>query len=159
MAQISMTQAGGSDGSVQQSPLLGIASADTGTLAFDVALAYSCPGDTERRQLFVSIADTWRLEDATQIPSPVIMRIDVPIRQLQWLTPREAQCRHVAATRAPDAVDDAGNRYFRLRAEAAGYAMLSCMGAGGRTSAAEAAATLDVWLNCPAADAGEATEP
>jgi hypothetical protein len=124
-----------------------------------VALTYSCPAGTERRQLFVSIADTWRLEDATQIPSPVIMRIDVPIRQLQWLTPPQAQCRHIAAARAPDAMDDAGNRYFRLQAEAAGYAMLSCMGAGGRTSAADSAATLDVWLSCPAADAGEPAEP
>jgi len=150
-----MTQPGAAGGSTLEQPLLGVASPDVATLPFDVELTYSCPADTARGQLFVSVADSWRLEEAPAASSPLMMRIDVPIRQLQWLRQPEAVCRDVTERREPDEVDDRGIRYFRLRAEASGHAMLSCTGKDGRISAASSAATLDVWLSCPATEPSE----
>lgn len=94
----------------------------------------------EHQQLFVSIADTSRLQDATGIPSPVVMRIDVPLRQLQWLMQPAQTCSAVGEQRHPDEVDGEGSRLFRLHAGAAGYATLTCGGDGGNTAAATVAA-------------------
>jgi hypothetical protein len=152
--EIAITQPGDADGVPR--PAIGVASPDATALTFHVGLIHGCPADTERRRLFVSIADTWRLEDATKTPSPTVMRIDVPVRQMPWLVQSQAQCQGARATSVPDEVTDAGIRYFRLRGEVTGYATLTCTGKDRRSAAATSVTTLDVWLSCPAAVRDEA---
>ena len=149
-AQIVMTQASEVDGSPVQRATVGVAAPDAQTLPFYITLTYRCPAGTEREQLFVSIADTAGLQDATGGPSPRTVRVDVPLKQLQWLAEPAKACDSVGDQRPPDEVDDSGTRYFRLHAGAAGYAAVTCRGKGGETSTATSSVSLDAWLSCPA---------
>ena len=131
-------------------PIVGATVPDGAELAFHVAVTYRCPAGTQGRQLFVSIADTARLEDVTAAPSPLTLRLDVPVKQLPWLLEPEHSCATVSAQRNPDEVDGSGTRHYRLHAGTAGYATLLCAPQGAPPSGATTAAPLDVWLSCPA---------
>lgn len=159
MPEVALRQATEADGSALPRPTVGIAAPDITTLPFHLALSFRCPAGTERQQLFVSIADTSHLEDVSNTPSPLIVRVDVPMRQLQWLMQPDAECASVGDKRAPDEADDSGTRYFRLQASAASYAMLTCTGKDGKASAATMLVPLDVWLSCPAPEVAEPGEP
>ncbi len=157
-AEIAMTQASEMDGNPVPRAVVGVADPGEPTLPFHVALAYSCPAGTERQELFVSIADTANLQDATAQASPRTLRIDVPLRQLQWLAEPATACDNIGDQRDPDEVDDGGTRYFRIRTGTAGYATVTCRGKS-ETSAATTSAPLDVWLSCPALAVGESPAP
>ena len=105
----------------------------------------------------MSIADTSRLEDVSNSPSPLIVRVDVPMRQLQWLMKPDAECANVGDKRAPDEADASGASVLQAPASAAGYAMLTCTGKDGKPSAATTLVPLDVWLSCPAAEGPESS--
>ena len=127
-------------------PVIGAGAPVQSALSFTVVLSYGCPAATEPKQLFLSVAETWRTIDANGQQSPLVTTLDVPIRQLQWLTQPEAECRNVIGKRSADILET-GVRYFRLHGATA-YAMLTCAGKSGR-SAATSSATLDVLLSCP----------
>lgn len=158
-AEIVLTQATASGGEPLPRPVVGVASPGGATLPFHLALDFLCPAGMERQQFFVSIADTSRLQGATGSPSPQVVRIDVPLRQLQWLAQPERACGVVGKQRPPDEVTGEGIRLFRLHAGAAGYATVTCSGESGKTSAATASAPLDVWLSCPAEEPAPAAGP
>jgi hypothetical protein len=149
-AELTVTQATEVDGQPLPRPLVGVATAGGPTLPFHVRLEYRCPPGTGRQQLFVSIADTTRLEDATASPSPRVIRIDVPFRELPWLTQPATSCNTVSERRRPDEVDSDGTRFFRMHAGAAGFATLTCWGADGAATEVTSITPLDVWLSCPA---------
>jgi hypothetical protein len=126
-------------------------------LPFLLGIDYQCPEPAGRRQLLLSIADTALLTDATALPSPQTLQLEVPLRQLAWLQPAKT-CRELPAARRPAAGDSV--RYFRLRARATAFATLTCTTADGRTETAITTAPLDVWLGCeppgPVAEQGAA---
>lgn len=132
-------------------PIIGIAAQPGPALPFFVSLEYRCPAGMGRQQLFVSIADTARVEEIpVGQPSPVTLRLDVPFAQLQWLEQPEAACAAAEEHRPPDDADDRGIRYFRLHPGTTGAVTLTCRADDGREVVANAATPLDVWLSCPA---------
>ena len=145
-----MTQPTEADGAELPRPVIGAAAPGITTLPFHVALSYRCPAASDRPQVFVSIADSWRLQDASELPSPLVMRVDVPIRQVQWLMQPEAECANAEGKRKPDETDSGGLRYYRLPAHVAGFATLTCVAKDGSLAAVTSTTPLDVWLSCPA---------
>jgi hypothetical protein len=136
-------------------PTVGIAASAGPTLAFHLSLTYRCPADTREKSLFASIADTVHVEDIPPgQPSPVTVRIEVPIRQIPWLEQPGAACATIG--RRPDQVGSDGTGYFRLHAAATGFVTLTCRSGDGHESAADSSAALDVWLSCPPAPANSA---
>jgi hypothetical protein len=154
-AAIAVMQATEVDGTPLERALVGAGAPVGALLPFHVALDFSCPAGTERRQLFVSVADTVRMQDAAEEASSQMLRVEVPLRQLQWLAEPARLCGSVAPQRPPDEFGDGGLRYFRLHSGAAAYATVTCRGPGPRVAAATSSAPLDVWLSCPAGDAAE----
>jgi hypothetical protein len=129
-------------------PTVGVAAAGGPTLAFFLSLEYRCPVGSNQRNLFLSIADTMQAIDipAGQ-PSPVTVRVEVAMQQLPWLQRPDLACARV--DRRPDETGSGDIAYYRLRAEASGYVMLTCRNDANRESLAEATTPLDVWLSCP----------
>ncbi len=157
---VRITQALEADGAALPRPVIGPGSVDPTILPFHVAVDYQCPVPGDRPQVFVSIGDSWRLQDASELPTPLIVRVDVPIRQLQWLMQPDSECASVAGQRKPDETDDAtGFRYYRLPDRVAGFATLSCMAKDGAVSASTSIAPLSVWLSCPSPGAAPSSSP
>jgi hypothetical protein len=129
-------------------PMIGIAASASPALVFHLAVNFRCPGVRPAGSLFTSIADTTR-QDAlpTGQPSPVTIRMEVPIRQIPWLEEPAVAC--ATMKRRPDEIGTNGIEYFRLHAAATGYVALTCRSEEGRESAADASIPLDVWLSCP----------
>lgn len=123
-------------------------------LPFHLGVEFDCPEPGGGRQLLLSIADTVRLADASNLPSPQTLRLDVPLRQLQWLQPAKA-CRELPPARQP--VPGESVRYIRLRARALAFATLTCSGPSGQTHMSMASVPLDVWLGCEPPDADSAS--
>ena len=151
VAAITVTQASVLDGNRVPPPLVGVAAPEGATLPFHVTMDFSCPAGTERGKLFVSIADTTRIEDPVIGTSRQTLRLDVPLRQLQWLAEPARYCVNVTEQREPDEVDGSGVRFFRLHAGAAAYATVTCLARQDVLSSATSSAPLDVWLSCPLA--------
>ena len=148
-AQVALTQATEADGEPLPRPTVGPALEAGPTLPFNVAIDFRCPAGTQRQLLFLSIANTTRLEDATGSQPPRIEQMDVPLRQLQWLTETGKTCAALHDSRRPDELADDGTRYYRMPASADGYATLTCEAEGGKQSTMTSSAPLDVWLACP----------
>jgi hypothetical protein len=147
--RVAMTQATEADGEPLPRPTIGPAVETGPTLPFSVAIDFRCPAGTQRQLLFLSIANTTRLEDVTGSQPPRIERLDVPLRQVEWLTEPANSCAALHDGRRPDEVAGDGTRYYRLAARADGYATLTCEAEGGQQSAMTSSAPLDVWLACP----------
>jgi hypothetical protein len=158
-AAIAVMQATEVDGTPLERALVGEAAPGAIALPFHLALDFRCPAGTERRQLFVSVADTVRLQEAEGEESAQTLRVEVPLRQLQWLAEPALMCGNVARQRAPDEVGEGGLRYFRLHSGAAAYATVTCRGPGPRVAAATSSAPLDIWLSCPAGGPVEPSRP
>jgi len=151
LPRVLATQALEANGQPLPRPVIGVAAgAAAPVLPFHVALNYRCPAASDRPQVFVSIADSWRLQDASELPPPLVIRVDVPIRQVQWLMEPDAGCDGIDGKRTPDETDAEGVRYYRLAAYVTGFATVTCVAKDGSLSAATATAPLDVWLSCPA---------
>ena len=157
--EVALRQITEADGTPLPRPTVGVTAPGITTLPFPLALNFRCPAGTERQQLFVSIADTTQLEDVSKATSPIVVRLDVPIRELPWLMEPDSGCASVSDKRAPDETDDSGIRFFTLHDRSAGYAMLSCTAKDGKASAATTFVPLDIWLSCPAMEAEEPGEP
>jgi hypothetical protein len=136
-------------------PLVGQGGATDDTVPFRIGLDYRCADAEAKRQLLLTVADTIKLTDASTLPSPQTLQIDVPLAQLQWLRPARAcaDLRYAEAYWASDRV-----RYFRLRTHATAFATLTCTDAAGAVEMASATAPLDVWLGCATPSAESAPE-
>ena len=148
-ARVALTQATEADGEPLPRPTIGPAVENATTLPFHVAVDFRCPAGTQRQLLFLSIANTTRLEDVTGSQPPLVERLDVPLRQVDWLTEPPNSCEALHDGRRPDEIAEDGTRYYRLTARADGFATLTCEAEGGKQSAMTSSAPLDVWLACP----------
>jgi hypothetical protein len=151
-AAISISQTTTIDGNAVEPPLVGVGAPPSPTVPFHVTLRFECPAGTERGRLFVSIADTALVEDAPPGASEQTVRLDVPLRQLQWLAEPGHHCDTTGEQRPPDDIDAGGARFIRLHAGAAAYASVSCRAREVVVSSATSSAPLDVWLSCSAAE-------
>jgi hypothetical protein len=136
--------------------LVGHGGAANDTVPFRIGLDYHCADAEAKRQLLLTVADTAQLIEASGLPSPQTLQIDVPLAQLQWLRPAKA-CAGLEEA-VPYWAGD-GVRYFRLRTRATAFVTLTCTGASGSTEMSTATAPLDVWLGCdmqPALDSAPA---
>lgn len=145
--QISLSQAIEAAGTALPLPVVSPGFDAGASLPFHMTLTWRCPAGTARQQLFVSVADTVRLDEATA--SPHTVRVDVPVRQMEWLLPVQKACATTGSQRPPDQVGENGMRYWRQHAGVAAYATLLCAGKDGATGVTTTA-PLDVWLSCPA---------
>jgi hypothetical protein len=152
-AAVALTQASEVDGTPLVRAIVGVAAPASATLPFHVSLDFRCPAGARREELFVSIADTARVQDATGSPSPRTLRVDVPLKQMQWLAQPERSCASIGGQRPPDEIGEDGTRFFRLHAGAAAYATVTCSDADSVTTATSTT-PLDVWLSCPAENQG-----
>ena len=100
--EVALRQAAEADGSALPRPTVGVAAPDITALPFHLALNFRCPAGSGRQQLFVSIADTAHLEDVSKAPSPLVVQLDVPMRELPWLAEPDSGCATVSDKRAPD---------------------------------------------------------
>ena len=155
---VRITQTSESDGGLLPRPIVGVASGNAASVPFQVTVTWRCPAGTKRQQLFVTAADAWRIDDVREVPSPQTLQLDVPLRQMQWLTQTESACGNLADQRPPDETDASGIHYFRLAPGAAAYATVSCAPESGKPTMATSSTPLDVWLSCPA-DASDQTSP
>lgn len=128
------------------------------TLPFQLAADYRCPTGTKRTQLFLSIADTVRLVESPEVAVSQTLRLDVPLKRLQWLAQPAQLCTGIARQRAPDETTADGTRLFRLHAGAAAYATVTCHAENAET-AATTSAPLDVWLSCAAVTGADEAVP
>jgi hypothetical protein len=128
-------------------PVVGTGGTPGPTLPFLLGVEYRCPWPDARQRLFVTVADSGEITDATGLPSPQTVRVEVPLRQLQWLHPVKA-CRERAGVEGARGAD--GVRYYRLHARATAFATLTCTGPDDRTAMTMTTVPLDVWLGCPA---------
>lgn len=126
-------------------PLVGQGGMADDTVPFRIGLDYRCADAEAKRQLLLTVADTIKLTDASTLPSPQTLQIDVPLAQLQWLRPARA-CADLQDAEAYWAGDEV--RYFRLRTRATAFVTLTCTNAAGAAEMASATAPLDVWLGC-----------
>lgn len=132
-------------------PTIGVAAPGQDSLAFHLTLDFRCPAGTPRTELLVTVADTVAAAEVPAGASPHTLRVDVPLKQLEWLVRPEQICRGVQRQRRPDEIGSSGVHYFRLHAGTTAYATLLCAGAGDAASGATTSTPLDVWLSCPAA--------
>ena len=157
MPAIRIVQATAPDGITDSRTVVGIAANNAQILPFHVTVAWRCPAGTRRQQLFVTAADAWRIDDVTEAPSPQTLQLDVPLRQMQWLTQTESACRSIEDQRPPDEGVAGGIHYFRLASGAAAYATVSCAPESGEPTMTTSSVPLDVWLSCPADIGDQAT--
>ncbi len=148
--EVTLTQVTAGDAGPLPRPTVDATKAGDASLPFHLALTYRCPAGSQYQQLFVSIADTTRLEPAAAMQPAQTMRLDVPLGQLRWLTERDLSCGTIARQRTADEVGASSTRYFRLHAGTTGFATVLCAGKDGQVASATATTPLDIWLSCPA---------
>lgn len=150
LTAVSLKQVTGTPGEGSTDAVIGVAFPGGNSLGFELEMDYRCPSGTEGQQLFVSIADSMKTEAAPAGALPRTVRMDVPLKQLEWLMEPGKSCRSLNPGRAPDWVDDRGIRYFRMPAAAMAYATLLCTRATAPAEGATTTQALDAWLSCPA---------
>lgn len=146
---ISLTQVMQEGGQPLPRPTTGVAAPGQEALPFHLQVAYRCPAGTVAAQLLLSAADTTRIEALAR--SPLTVRLDVPVPQLEWLMTPGRSCNTLGRQRQPDETGSGGIRYYRLRAAATAYGTLLCRAGDGSDGGSTTSIPLDVWLSCPAA--------
>ncbi len=141
-ARLSLAQAD------QRSAIVGVEQRGD-SVPVQLTLTPQCPAYTRELELFASVADTSRLATLAAGTDKAAWTLDVPLVQLEWLTPARKACENAATHREPDVKDENFVRWYRLQAGTQAYASLTCVGAPPERATQSASIPIELWLTCP----------